>query len=84
MANQPEKKTTQPQPIKLRPAQKKRIDELGRIMQRAKDDLDGFIGYVVEDLEVPDGWMLRDLESGFVPPKPQEPGTDEFLDAVTQ
>jgi hypothetical protein len=53
--------------IQLRPAQKKRAEKLLGEFERAKTALDGFMEYVVEDLEVPEGWTLNDLNVGFVP-----------------
>ena len=40
--------------------------------ERAKAALDDFMGYVVEELDVPRGWTLSDLDAGFVPPPTTE------------
>lgn len=63
--------TSQPEheQIKLRRAQRKRIEILSNRLQAAKTELDEFVTYVAEDLEIPDGWRLVNLDIGFVPPE---------------
>lgn len=53
--------------IHLRPAQRKHVEQLIKQFESAKTALDDFMGYVVEDLGVPEGWRLSDLSVGFVP-----------------